>query len=77
MVIKLLIQKGGDIIQDKIILLIVGFKSWISITVAFGKSIGLNGGIFVKIQKKFWIWMLIYTIIIWCLAFYIMWIVYN
>ena len=66
---------GGDIIRDTIILLMFEFKTSVIIT-AIGYLINFNGGILMGIQRKLWIGMLLSTIISWCLAFFIIWIVY-
>ncbi|WP_406536542.1 hypothetical protein [Methanobrevibacter sp.] len=53
------------------------FRTTVLLNSPLGKSIYLNGGILMSIQRKFWIGVLIYTIITWCLAFYIIWVTYN
>ena len=54
----------------------LGFKTDVLMNNSIGKLIGLIGGILMGIQNKFWIGMLIYTIISWYLAFSIMRTVY-
>ena len=75
-VIKLL-TTGGDNILGRILLPSVGFETDVLMNAPFGKFKNLNGGILMSIQKKFWIGMLIYTIISWCFAFYIIGVTYN
>lgn len=67
---------GGDIIIGRIILPIVGFKTVVLMNAPFGKLCKTIGGILMDIQKKFWIGMLLYLIVSWCLAFYILRIIY-
>jgi hypothetical protein len=68
---------GGGIIMSRIILPMGEFKTTVLMNSPIGKSIHLNGGILMSIQRKLWVAMLIYTIITWCLAFVIIWIIYN
>ena len=63
--------------MDKIILPMVGFKTNVLMNIRLGKYNNSNGGILMRIRKKFWIGMIICTIISWCFAFYIMRSVYN
>ena len=65
------------IILNRIILPLMGFKTLVLMTSPLGKHIKLKGGILMSIQRKFWVAMLIYTIVTWCLAFVIIWISYN
>jgi hypothetical protein len=69
-VIKLLTD-GGDNMLGRILLPSVGFETEVLMNAPFGKYIELNGGIPMSIRKKFWIGMLIYCIISWCFAFYL------
>lgn len=67
---------GGDIIENKIILPKVRFETNVLMNTPFGKFKNLNGGILMRIQKEFWIGIIIFTTISWCFAFYIIWIIY-
>ena len=69
--------KGGGIILNRVILPMMGFKTLVLMNSPLGKHIKLKGGILMSIQRKFWVAMLIYTIVTWCLAFVIMGISYN
>ena len=68
--------KEGDIILNKIILLMGKFKTFVLIISPLGNYL-INGGSFVSIQQKCWIVMFIYTIITWCFALFIMRIIYS
>ena len=68
---------GGDIIHNKIILLIIGFKTKVLMNTTIGIYIHLKGGVLMGIRMKFWIGVLLSTIISWALAFYVLWTVYN
>ena len=68
---------GGGIISNKIILPMGEFGTSVLMNSPLGKTIHSKGGILMSIQKKFWGAMLIYTIATWCLAFVIIWIIYN
>lgn len=74
-VIKLL-TNGGDIILGRIILPTVGFETDVLMNAPFGKTTNSTGGILMSIREKFWIEVLIYTIISWCIAFYLIWVIY-
>ena len=65
---------GGGIIMSRIILPMGEFKTTVLMNSPIGKSIHLNGGILMSIQRKLWVAMLI---IMWCMAFVIIWIIYN
>ena len=67
---------GGGIILGRIILPLVGFETEVLMNVPFGITTNLIGGILMGIQKRFWIWVLIYTIISWCVASYLIWVIY-
>ena len=69
--------KGGGIILNRVILPMMGFKTLVLMNSPLGNHIKLKGGILMSIQRKFWVAMLIYTIVTWCLAFVIIWISYN
>ena len=75
-VIKLL-TNGGDIILGRMVLPVAGFETDVLMKAPFGNHINLLGGILMDIQKKFWIWVLLYTIGSWCIAFHILRIVYK
>ena len=47
--------KGGDIIRNKIIFPMRGFRTTVLLNSPLGKSIYLNGGILMSVQRKFWI----------------------
>ena len=64
-------------ILNRIILPMMGFKTLVLMNSPLGKHIKLKGGILMSIQRKFWVAMLIYTIVTWCLAFVIMGVSYN
>ena len=70
-------NQGGGIIQDKIILPAVDFKTHVLINASFGNHINSIGGIPVGIRKKIWIVVILYTIISWCFGLYLIWIVFN
>jgi len=74
---QILDPDGGGIIRDTIILPMLGFKTCVLMNTTFGIFIHSNGGILMSFQKKFWTGMLIITIISWCFAFHIVWIVYK
>ena len=67
---------GGDIILGRIILPIVGFKTDVLMNALFGKTTNSTGGILMSIRGKFWIGVFIHTTISWCLAFYLIWVIY-
>ena len=58
-------QCGGGIISNKVILPAREFGTFVLMNSPLGKFIHQNGGILMSIQKKFWVAMLIYTIITW------------
>ena len=59
----------GDIILGRIVLPMVGFETCVLMNAPFGKTTNSIGGILMSIQMKFWMGMLIYSIISWCFAF--------
>lgn len=69
--------KGGDIIQNKIILPMREFKLLVLMNSPLGNLFIQMEESFMSIQMKFWIVMLIYTITTWCFALFIIWITYN
>ena len=68
---------GGGIISNKIILPTREFGTSVLMNSTLVKTIYSKGVILMGIQRKLWVAMLIYTIITWCLAFVIIWIIYN
>ncbi len=76
-VIKLLIQKVVILLWTKIILPMREFITFVLMNSPLGDFIHLDGGILMGIQRKLWVVMLIYIIITWCMAFFIMWIIYS
>ena len=70
-------QKVVILLWTKIILPMREFITFVLMNSPLGNFIHLGGGILMGIQRKLWVAMLIYTIITWCLAFVIIWIIYN
>ena len=68
---------GGGIISNKIILPTREFGTSVLMNSPLGKTIYSKGGILMGIQSKLWGAMLIYTIMTWCMAFVIIWIIYS
>jgi hypothetical protein len=62
---------GGDIILGRIVLPLVGFETDVLMNAPFGKITNSIGGILMSIQMKFWIGVLVYCIISWYFAFYL------
>jgi hypothetical protein len=54
----------------------VGFEMFVLMNAPFGKIINLIGGILMGIRRKFWILVLLYAVASWCIALYILRIVY-
>ena len=71
-----LLTIGGGIILGRIVLPLVGFETYVLMNAPSGKTINLVGGILMSIRKKFWIGVLVYSIISWCVAFYLIWVIY-
>ena len=71
-----LLTIGGGIILGRIVLPLVGFETCVLMNAPSGKTINLVGGILMSIRKKFWIGVLVYSIISWCVAFYLIWVIY-
>lgn len=69
--------KGGDIIQSKMILPIVGFETTVSMNTSFWQAYNRIGGIFMDIRKKFWIGAILYTVLSWCIALHLIRIAYS
>jgi hypothetical protein len=56
----------------RILLPSAGFETDVLMNAPFGKTTNSIGGILMSIQEKFWIGVIIYTIISWCIASYLM-----
>ncbi|MBQ2653208.1 MAG: hypothetical protein IJF83_06590 [Methanobrevibacter sp.] len=63
--------------MNRIILPMMGFETYVLMNSPLGNPLNRMEESIMKLQKKFWIWMLIYTIISWCFAFYITWITHT
>ena len=68
---------GGDIILGRIVLPMVGFETDVLMNTPFGNHINLLGGILIRIQRKFWIRVLLYTMLSWCISLHILRITYH